>query len=95
LVFVSRSRSAVGQIGSIKYNTSKTVIVLKIGDENDNRPKFNNITSPVTVGYPNEEISRQLLPRFLTQVQVCTVLSLEKELSESRVTIFNKYGYFV
>lgn len=83
--FVSRSQSAIDQIGSIEYNALRTVIVLKIGDENDNRPEFSTITSPLTIGYPNAEITRQLLPPFLTQVQVRTVLSSEKERSESRL----------
>jgi hypothetical protein len=73
LVFVWRSQSVLDEIGNIEYDALKTVIVLKIGDENDNRPQFKTTTSPLTVGYPNAEIAKQLLPPSLTQVQVMPV----------------------
>jgi hypothetical protein len=58
------------EAGSIEYNPLQTVIVLKVGDENDNRPQFKTIISPLTIGYPSAEIANQLLPPYLTQVQV-------------------------
>lgn len=73
LVFVWRSQSILDEIGNIEYDVLKTILVLKIGDENDNRPQFKTITSPLTVGYPNAEIAKQLLPPYLTQVQVMPV----------------------
>jgi hypothetical protein len=72
-VFVWRSQSVPYEIGNIEYNALKTVIVLKIGDENDNRPQFKTVTSPLTIGYPNAEIAKQLLPPYLTQVQVMPI----------------------
>lgn len=67
-VSVSRSRSAIDDIGTIEYNKSRTVIVLQIEDKNDNRPVF-DITS-ITVGYPSAEIVHQLMPPYLMKVQV-------------------------
>jgi hypothetical protein len=68
------------EVGNIDYNPLQTVIVLKVGDENDNRPQFRTITSPLTIGYPSAEIAKQLLPPYLTQVQVMQVklCSLQK-----------------
>ncbi|XP_021934573.1 uncharacterized protein LOC110837076 isoform X3 [Zootermopsis nevadensis] len=68
-----RPQSTIDEVGSIEYNALRTVIVLKIEDENDNRPEFSTIASPLTVGYPNAEITRQLLPPFLTQVQAADI----------------------
>jgi hypothetical protein len=67
-VSVLRSRSAIGDIGTIEYDALRTVNVLQIEDINDNRPEF-NITS-LTVGYPSAEIAHQLLPPYLMKVQV-------------------------
>jgi hypothetical protein len=69
LVSVLRSRSVIDDIGNIQYNASRTIVVLRIEDENDNRPQF-DIISPLTVGYPNVEIANQLLPPYLTKIQV-------------------------
>lgn len=63
-----RSRSLIDEIGTIKYDALRTVIVLGIEDVNDNLPQF-NITSPLTVGYPNAETANQLLPPYLTKIQ--------------------------
>ncbi|PNF19600.1 hypothetical protein B7P43_G16780, partial [Cryptotermes secundus] len=68
-----RSQSVLDEIGNIEYDVLKTVLVLKIGDENDNRPQFKTITSPLTVGYPNAEIAKQMLPPYLTQVQATDI----------------------
>ena len=67
-ISVLRSRSAIDDIGTIKYDPLTTVIVLQIEDINDNRPEF-DVTS-LTVGYPNAEIIQQLLPPYLMKVQV-------------------------
>jgi hypothetical protein len=67
-VSVLRSRSAIDDIGTIEYDRSRTVIYFQIEDMNDNQPEF-GITS-LTVGYPNAEIARQLLPPYLMKVQV-------------------------
>jgi len=67
-VSVLRSRSAIDDIGTIEYITSRTVIILQIEDINDNRPEF-DVTS-ITVGYPSTETVHQLLPPYLMKVQV-------------------------
>jgi hypothetical protein len=83
-VFVLRSQSAIDNIGTIKYDASRTVIVLRIEDINDNQPKF-ELTSPLTVGYPNAEIAGQLLPPYLMKIQVmraCGEVPSEKQVQE-------------
>jgi hypothetical protein len=82
-VSLSRSRSAIEDIGTIEYDPLRTVNVLQIQDINDNRPQF-NITS-LTVGYPIAEIAHQLLPPYLVKVQVTTAragLPSEKQVKE-------------
>jgi hypothetical protein len=89
LVCVLRSRSVIDEIGTIKYDALRTVIVLGIEDVNDNLPQF-NITSPLTVGYPNAETANQLLPPYLTKIQVMrahAVLASGKQ--------FRNWDYFI
>jgi hypothetical protein len=90
--FCLRSRSAIDDIGTIKYEASRTVYVLQIQDINDNRPQF-NITS-LTVGYPNEEIAHQLWPPYLVKVQVmtdCAGLPSGKQVKELGLFYLSKW----
>jgi hypothetical protein len=82
-VSVLRWRSAIDDIGTIEYDTSRTVSVLQIDDINDNRPEFD--MKSLTVGYPSAEIAHQLLPPYLVRVQVMTAradLSSGKQVKE-------------
>lgn len=63
-----RSRTWVNLEDDLQNSASQTIVFVIVDDINDNPPSFVN-TKPA-VGYPSEELALEILPPYVTTVQV-------------------------